>query len=384
MLEEKPYQGTLPELHALMGDLIGHAEWYADSLGEPHGSDVSETIRKAGLWYESGSATLDPIDLATNLVAYIRRHVGNNSGPAESACRGLLAKVDAVLGQLQKHEFAFDCTLTTALRVKATSRDEAERRILAIMDAAECNGGAWPNGDPVLFEASVNDHPLKLYEIDGEPVDSPTKPQTHVGALIMQIFAQCTPEDVDRVISRVMGIHPDAGAAGESFEHQMRGTGCIGSRTRLQPEFSARSDQTVGSVRHLLSLALLADGVTEWPAGTAAKLLAAGAWENAESQPIRPDLSPDPEGARQFFEELAASVETLGSIADQHGVNTLTDLMYLQQAILKGDTIDVWPGETEVGKVVQVLPSAQRWLKYTVLGGEWIRACVRKAATMDD
>lgn len=51
--------------------------------------------------------------------------------------------------------------------------------------------------------------------------------------------------------------------------------------------------------------------------------------------------------------------------------------MYLQQAILKGETIEVWPGETEVGKVLQALPSAYRWLRYTELAGDWKNACER-------
>ncbi|PHV12048.1 hypothetical protein [Chitinimonas sp. BJB300] len=85
----------------------------------------------------------------------------------------------------------------------------------------------------------------------------------------------------------------------------------------------------------------------------------------------------DPEGARLFFEELTASVESLRGIADHYGVNTLSDILYLQQAILKGETIEVWPGETEVGEVVGALPSADRWLKYTELGGLLKAATVR-------
>ena len=88
-------------------------------------------------------------------------------------------------------------------------------------------------------------------------------------------------------------------------------------------------------------------------------------------------LKPDVEGAQLFFEELLESVETLGGIAEQYGIRTLTELMYLQQAILKGETIEVWPGETEVGKVLQMLPSAIRWMQHTELGGDWKHACER-------
>lgn len=89
----------------------------------------------------------------------------------------------------------------------------------------------------------------------------------------------------------------------------------------------------------------------------------------------------DPEGAKLFFFELLASVETLYGIAEKHGLRTLVDLMYLQQAILKGETVEVWPGETEVGTVIQSLPSADRWFRYTELGGEWKNACVRSNTT---
>jgi hypothetical protein len=69
------------------------------------------------------------------------------------------------------HEYAFDCTLRAAIRVKGTSREQAETCLRESMDAADCNGGAWPNGDPILFEASVADGELALYELDGQPVE---------------------------------------------------------------------------------------------------------------------------------------------------------------------------------------------------------------------
>lgn len=89
------------------------------------------------------------------------------------------------------------------------------------------------------------------------------------------------------------------------------------------------------------------------------------------------DVNADPDGAMLFFEELLASIETLGGIVDQHGVRTLEDLMYLQQAILKGETIEVWPGETNVVKVIEALPSRVRWMSYTELADEWRQHCVR-------
>ena len=67
-------------------------------------------------------------------------------------------------------EFAFDCKLTAAIRVKAKSRAEAEAILRETLDAASCNAGLWDNGDPIVFEASLDaDTPLDLYEVNGEP-----------------------------------------------------------------------------------------------------------------------------------------------------------------------------------------------------------------------
>ncbi|MGA0553883.1 hypothetical protein ACO2TQ_35165 [Burkholderia sp. OKR4-1] len=92
-------------------------------------------------------------------------------------------------------------------------------------------------------------------------------PQTQVAALIERIFVHCTATDVDQVVARVMGVHPEADATSEPFEYQMRGVGCIDSKAIVSAEFSGAS---VGSVRRLLEAALSADGIAEWRPGTAA------------------------------------------------------------------------------------------------------------------
>jgi len=61
-------------------------------------------------------------------------------------------------------EFAFDVTLQAAIRVRATSLAEA-REMLKTIDAADANLGAWPNGDPILAEVSV-DGEGDLFEIN--------------------------------------------------------------------------------------------------------------------------------------------------------------------------------------------------------------------------
>ena len=67
-------------------------------------------------------------------------------------------------------EYAFDVKLFATVRVKADSEEEARADLRAYLDCADCNGGAWANGDPILFEASVDDDSPELIEVDGEAV----------------------------------------------------------------------------------------------------------------------------------------------------------------------------------------------------------------------
>jgi len=68
--------------------------------------------------------------------------------------------------------------------------------------------------------------------------------------------------------------------------------------------------------------------------------------------------------AQVFFGELLDAVETLSAIADQHGVSTLSQLMYLQSAVLKGSQIEVYPNEAERLEFLKALPSGERWWKH--------------------
>jgi hypothetical protein len=73
-----------------------------------------------------------------------------------------------------EHEYLFDVKLFASIRVKAPT-ERAARDMLK--DAIECNTanlGAWPNGDPITCEVSLDDEPDNnpLIEVDGEEVDS--------------------------------------------------------------------------------------------------------------------------------------------------------------------------------------------------------------------
>lgn len=68
-------------------------------------------------------------------------------------------------------EFMFDVKLFATIRVNADSEREARRMINAVLNGADANFGAWPNGDPILGTVS-QDNPDEdtLVEIDGEAV----------------------------------------------------------------------------------------------------------------------------------------------------------------------------------------------------------------------
>ncbi len=67
-------------------------------------------------------------------------------------------------------EYAFDVKLFATIRVKATSEAEARALLNEHVNAADANFGAWPNGEPITGEASVDDDHPELIEINGEAV----------------------------------------------------------------------------------------------------------------------------------------------------------------------------------------------------------------------
>lgn len=70
---------------------------------------------------------------------------------------------------MTQHEYLFDVKLFASLRVKAGSEKEARAMLAKALDCAEVNCGQWPDGSPITAEASLDDDPPDLVEIDGEP-----------------------------------------------------------------------------------------------------------------------------------------------------------------------------------------------------------------------
>ena len=53
-------------------------------------------------------------------------------------------------------EYEFDVKLFAAIRVKAETEKEARSILTSLLDAASVSAGAWPDGSPAVFEASVD------------------------------------------------------------------------------------------------------------------------------------------------------------------------------------------------------------------------------------
>lgn len=67
--------------------------------------------------------------------------------------------------------------------------------------------------------------------------------------------------------------------------------------------------------------------------------------------------------AVRFYGELLMSTESFGQIVETYGDRTLSDLFYLQAAILKGTFIDHHPSESSVMEIARGLPSGKDWIK---------------------
>lgn len=66
------------------------------------------------------------------------------------------------------NEYLFDINLVATIRIKAESEAVALATLVDNLDCPFVNAGVWPNGDPILFKASVRGD-FNLIEINGEP-----------------------------------------------------------------------------------------------------------------------------------------------------------------------------------------------------------------------
>lgn len=61
--------------------------------------------------------------------------------------------------------YVFDVKLFATIRVKAESEDAAREMLYQALLGADANFGAWPDGEPILGEASI-DGEADLLEVE--------------------------------------------------------------------------------------------------------------------------------------------------------------------------------------------------------------------------
>lgn len=86
-----------------------------------------------------------------------------------------------------------------------------------------------------------------------------------------------------------------------------------------------------------------------------------------QEEDILEDFQPSPDAAKAAYKylcELLESVETLTQICDAYGPRTLSDLMYINMAILDGGYIDLL-SDSMVAEVLSKMPSSETWMQYT-------------------
>lgn len=87
--------------------------------------------------------------------------------------RDLLALAFPAAVEPATREYTFDLNLKASVTVKAAFAREALRMVQEAFECADCNGGAWQDGSPILFEASLSQRP-DIGMIDGQNVNVST------------------------------------------------------------------------------------------------------------------------------------------------------------------------------------------------------------------
>ncbi len=62
------------------------------------------------------------------------------------------------------NSYTFDVKLFATVSVNAVSEREAMNKVAEAFDGASCNGGAWADGTPILFDAYIDGEPYLIDE----------------------------------------------------------------------------------------------------------------------------------------------------------------------------------------------------------------------------
>lgn len=222
------------------------------------------------------------------------------------------------------------------------------------------------DGTPFDAVASALDHfaiPAHLVEFDRDQLDSKCDALANALTICVGIVDwaidnggdKAGSEAIKEMAAAAISRYEDNDDALKQFEIFQGYFGLEG--TTLNVEFAAPVGATVAEkdAAFMAALAQQADvdyysvGVTERPTTV------------EEGKATASDK------ARLFMQELLDSAETLTGIADEYGSRTLSDLMYLQNAILSSGFIDHYPDESKVLEIASALPSGEQWSKFIKL-----------------
>lgn len=92
----------MPSLHNLVGDLLDYTERFAALNNEPADGDCHAALLRGQAWFETGSATIDPLDVVTELAEYVQRYADMNDEPANGDCRRVLKQAERAKSSAKK------------------------------------------------------------------------------------------------------------------------------------------------------------------------------------------------------------------------------------------------------------------------------------------
>ena len=144
-------------LRNLVGDLLDYTESFADANNEPADGNCRAAVLRGQAWFESGSATIDPLEVVAELAAYVQRYADMNNEPANGDCRRVLKQA-----------------------AQASARTGARQALDLASFPSDINptGMAVANEDILLFNGLIF-WPVKLMSSSEPPRDEDTRYYRH-------------------------------------------------------------------------------------------------------------------------------------------------------------------------------------------------------------
>lgn len=127
-----------------------------DAMEDEEGLDFEQRAAKAAeykRWLETGDPVSDDEEEDEESDEPEEPGISNEDYHKGPANIGVAAHKMMIEGE--EHEYLFDVRLLASIRVEAKSEAEARAMLSKVLDCADANFGAWPNGDPVTGECSI-------------------------------------------------------------------------------------------------------------------------------------------------------------------------------------------------------------------------------------